>query len=111
MINGGLYRLLSLKNDFPDEFNKMRSDAAPRLASKELKAGKNYFPFFTNNYHVVFRNCQFYKRYGSAISFSINPTNSESEIIDDSWVRKISYDQANIKTIEDVYLLINYSLA
>jgi hypothetical protein len=109
--NGGLFRLLSMKNDFPDVFFQMKSDNRTGTVTRDLNINKSFFPYFTNNYQLLFKNCRFFKKDGSEISFPINVTNSESEIIDDSWMLTISYTPEDISVLDDIYLLIAYSLS
>ena len=100
--NEGLYRLLSFKNDFPDIFHEMKAhspipnpDSTPSTPTpnKNLKIGKNVFPYFTNPFKIKFINAQFYLKDGTPIlpleaRENIKFTNSVTEpfeVIDDNW--------------------------
>ncbi len=108
--NGGLFKLLTLKNDFPDIFYQMKSDSAISTLSKELKITKTFFPYFTDNYALTFKGCTFYNKDGSAVSFPISASNPTDETIDENWKLILNYNPADIKNQEDVCVLINYSL-
>lgn len=108
--HGGLYRLLSLKNDFPDEFYTMKSDGSTVAVTKQLTIGKMFFPYFNSNFNIIFKGCAFYNKDGSAITFSMTINNTISETIDDNWKLLLSYDPTDLKNLEDIYLLLNYSL-
>ena len=103
-------RLLSLKNDFPDEFYSMKSYSSVSPVIKALKVDKMFFPFFTGNYIITFKGFTFYNKDGSAITFPLSFNNSTGETIDDNWNLSLTYNPADLKSQEDVYLLINYSL-
>lgn len=104
--HGGLYKLISLKNDFPDEFYSMKSDNATGSVNKSLKIGKAFFPYFVGGYTPVFKKCEFYNKDG-AVNPSLSATNNT---IIDEWTLAVHYNPAHLKDLEDVYLLLSYSL-
>ncbi len=108
--SGGLFKLLSLKNDFPDVYYQMQSDNATNDVSKELKIAETFFPYFTGNYKLKFKGCTFYSKDGAAVPFTISASNSTGETIDGTWKLILNYNPADIRNQEDVYVLINYSL-
>ncbi|MEO5601611.1 MAG: neuraminidase-like domain-containing protein [Cyclobacteriaceae bacterium] len=108
--NGGLFKLISLKNDFPDLYYQMHADNETSAVSKELKITKTFFPFFTGSYALIFKGCTFYNKDGTAVSFTISASNPTGETIDNTWKLILNYNPADIKNQEDVYVLINYSL-
>jgi hypothetical protein len=105
--NGGLFKLFSLKNDFPDLYYQMQSDNATSAVSKELKFTKTFFPYFTGNYTLIFNGCTFYNKDGAAFSFTISASNPTGEAIDNTWKLILNYNPADIKNQEDVYVLIS----
>ncbi|HCN84891.1 MAG TPA: hypothetical protein DIT07_14930, partial [Sphingobacteriaceae bacterium] len=88
-------RLISLKNDFPDEFHTMRSDVSTENVAKEFKITKLFFPYLSNNYEIKFKSCSFYKKDGSVVTEITGA--AASDIIDDNWVLSLNYNPITIK--------------
>ena len=108
--HGGLYKLLSMKNDFPDSFYQMKSGNGTTPTTMELKTDRSFFPFFTNSYSVIFKGCTFYNKDGSAVTIPVSSANTPQETIDNHWKLIINYTPSDVKEIEDLYLLVNYTV-
>jgi len=107
----GLPRLLSLKNDFPDEFYRMKSDNSTFSVKNELKIDKMFFPYFASHFKIGFKDCAFYTKDGATLSEGIiKVLNLPDETIEDGWNLKLEYNPDNLKELDDVYILIYYTL-
>lgn len=108
--HGGLYKILSMKNDIPDSFHKMKSGSSSSQEQIKLKIDKSFFPYFTNNYSLVYKGCSFYNNDGSPVAIPISSGNTASETIDNNWEFLVNYTPSDIKFLDDLYFVINYSL-
>jgi hypothetical protein len=108
--HGGLFKLLSMKNDFPDAFYQMKSGTSTTPQTTDLKIDTTFFPFFTNSYTITFKACTFYNKDGSAAIIPVSATNAPSETIDNNWKLSVKYNPSDVKNLDDLYLLINYTL-
>ena len=109
--NGGLFKLFSLKNDFPNLFHQIKSDESATPVTKEVSMGKIFFPFFARQYEVIFKECFIFNKNGSGISIPMTTNNTSPETINDTFKISLTYNPADIKNQEDVILLINYMLS
>lgn len=108
--NRALYKLVSLRNDFPDIFHQMKLDSSTSPATRELPLSSLYFPVFTRTYQLIFRDCRFFNKDGSPVAFPVSFDNTPMETIDTTWNLTVNYNPVDLKSIEDLLVLINYGL-
>ena len=60
--------------------------------------------------NLIFKGCMPHQKDGSAITFPFTINNSDGEIIDDSSTLSLTYNPTDFKKIDDLILVLNYSL-
>ncbi|MEO6720605.1 MAG: neuraminidase-like domain-containing protein [Ferruginibacter sp.] len=128
MVNNGegFYRLLSLKNDFPDIFYAMKSGKADP-DPKEITLSKMFFPYFTNSFNISFTNdnVSFFTKEGTPIVAGVVKsadgiiTSIETIICtgvthtNEDHVLTVNFKPSYVARIDtdDILILINYELS
>ncbi|HYV94571.1 MAG TPA: neuraminidase-like domain-containing protein [Chitinophagales bacterium] len=95
-----LYKLFSLKHDFPNDFYKMQNGG-----SLDLIIGLSHFPFFAKQMTITLSTVSLYDQNGNDLGISLVPTKEDSG----DW--KLTFDLTTVKDAVDVLVLINYKLS
>jgi hypothetical protein len=102
----GLYKVISLKHDFPSDFYKMQNSDT---GNYPLKITKSMFPFFVRSKTITSTAISFFDENGAAFDSSVISSSNAGETIGEEWELDLLY--AKDKLSDDVLVLINYTIA
>ncbi len=109
-----LYKLFSLKHDFPTDFYKMQSGTA---TTYNLKIGKSIFPYFARNKTITLLaipqvfNADTIDVGSVTPSTTITSSNDDTKEIKDDWELILNYTMDEIQSVSDVLIVISYAIS
>ena len=103
-----LYKLFSLKHDFPGDFYLMQNTDS---GSYPLKIGSSWFPYFTRNLTIAkAKNPTLYQVNGSTVTdASLINVNASYDDSSKEWTLEFTFKKEDLP--DDVLVLLNYTLS